>query len=199
MSTTPSVSTRGVTIPTCPVCGASLVLGSSGQIDSWSCPDGHGLAMTLSEAHVALQDDEVGELWQLARASQATGRPSPFPPHAPMARISLPYDEDEAGEGEQGDGPELGTVELDVDVEQQFIWFDPGELDELPADLPDAPPSAEEQARLAQVRDQFASDLGEALDARDDGELSERVYRHVAARPGLHRTLDGLGRALTTY
>jgi hypothetical protein len=116
-----------------------------------------------------------------------------------MARISLPYDEDEAADGEQGDGPELGTVELDVDVEQQFIWFDPGELDELPTDLPDAPPSPEEQARLAQVRDQFASDLGEALDARDDGELSERVYRHVAARPGLHRTLDGLGRALTTY
>ena len=31
-------------------------------------------------------------------------------------------------------------VELDVDLDNRFIWFDTGELDELPGDLPDALP-----------------------------------------------------------
>lgn len=186
-------------MPQCPICQVDLALGSRGEVDSWSCPAGHGLAITLSEAHVALQDDEVATLWQSARSATGVGRPSPFPPHAPMARIAVAYDHDEVAEREAGDGPDAGSVELDVDVDQQFIWFDAGELDELPADLPNAAPSAEESARLEQVRAQFAQDLGDAMDARDDSELSERLYRHVAARPGLHRTLDRLGRTLTTY
>lgn len=188
-----------MTLPSCPVCGAPLSLGSRGEVDSWSCGQGHGLAMTLSEAHVALQDDEVALLWQLARTSREPGRPSPFAPHAPMVRITLPYDEDEAPEGEPGDTTNLGSVELDVDLEQQFIWYDAGELDELPADVENAAPSPEELARLEQVRTQFSQDVGEALDARDDDELTERLYRHIAARPGLHRTLDRVGRTLTTY
>ncbi len=155
--------------------------------------------MTLSEAHVALQDDEVADLWRSARAANGGGRPSPFPPHAPMARIVVPFDADETTDGIPGDAPDEGSVELDVDVEQQFIWFDAGELDELPGDLDDAPPSAEELARLEQVRMQFASDLSAALDARDDDELTERLYRHVAARPRLHAALDRVGRAVTTH
>jgi hypothetical protein len=181
------------------VCGAPLHLGSSGALDSWNCPHGHGLAMTLSEAHGRLQNDERAELWRLARAAGGGGRPSPFPPHAPMAHIVLSHDDDEVAEGEPGDEPDRGTIELDVDVDQQFIWFDAGELDELATDLADAPPSAEELARLDQVRAQFASDLDAALDARDDHELTERLYRHVASRPGLHRALDRVGRAVTTY
>lgn len=188
-----------MTVPTCPVCGEPLSLGSRGDVDSWSCGRGHGLAMTLSEAHVALQDDEVALLWQLARSSREQGRPSPFAPHAPMVRITLPYDDDEAAEGEPGDTEDLGSVELDVDLAQQFIWYDAGELEQLPADLANAEPSPEELARLEQVRTQFSQDLGRALDARDDDELSERLYRHIAARPGLHRTLDKVGRTLTTY
>lgn len=199
MSTTERVQSSGVTTPVCPVCSTPLLLGSSGEVDSWSCPHGHGLAMTLSESHGRLQNDERAELWRLARTAGGGGRPSPFPPHAPMAHITLPYDEDEVAGGESGDAPDRGTVDLDVDVDQQFIWFDAGELDELPTDLADAPPSAEELARLDQVRAQFASDLDAALDARDDRELTERLYRHIATRPGLHRTLDRLGRAVTTY
>lgn len=198
MSTTPS-DPLTVTAPECPVCRSPLGLGSQGALDSWTCPQGHGLAMTLSEAHGRLQDDEIAELWQLARAARGGGRPSPFAPHAPMARIVVPFDADDAEAGSPGDGPEDGVVELDVDVEQQFIWFDAGESDALPHDLADAPPSAEELSRLAQVRAQFGSDLEAALDRRDDGELTERLYALVAARPRLHRTLDRMGRAVTAY
>lgn len=190
---------RAVTVPSCPVCGQPLALGSQGEVDRWSCAQGHGVALTLSEAHVALQDDEVADLWQLARSASETGRPSPFPPHRPMARIRLQHDPDEAAEGEPGDTAATGVVELDVDVAEQFIWFDAGELEELPADLPNTPPSAEELERLAQLRAQFSADVGAALDARDDDELTERLYRRIAARPELHRTLDRVGRTLTTY
>ncbi len=155
--------------------------------------------MTLSEAHVALQDDEVAELWQLARSSVDEGRPSPFPPHRPMRRIELPYDADELADGADGDGPDQGVVQLDVDIAEQFIWFDAGELEELPVDLPNATPSAEELERLATIRAQFATDLDDALEARDDDELSERLYQRIAAHPQLHRTLDRVGRTLTSY
>ena len=198
MSTAQSVSPQ-VSTPVCPECRAPLQLGSHDQLDSWTCPSGHGLALTLSESYGHVQDDELAELWRLARSTSERGRPSPFPPHAPMAHITLPYDADEVAEGEPGDGPALGEVALDIDVDQQFIWFDEGELDELPQDLPDAEPTAQEQARLAQVRSQFASDLDAAMAAGQDRELTERLYRRVAARPGLHRTLDGLGRAITAY
>lgn len=199
MSTTERESSNRVTLPGCPVCRAPLSLGSHGEIDRWSCPAGHGLAMTLSELHVANQNDEVAVLWQLARAAAGTGRPSPFPPHRPMARIELPYDHDEIPEGESADAEDAGVVELEVDIDQQFVWFDAGEHDVLPADLPDTAPSAEELARLEQIRRQFATEVGAALEARDDAELTERVYRRVASRPELLRTLDRVGRTMTTY
>ena len=46
-----------MTVPRCPACGVDLGLGSSGQLDRWSCPSGHGLAMTLSESYERLQED----------------------------------------------------------------------------------------------------------------------------------------------
>ena len=116
-----------------------------------------------------------------------------------MVRFALGYDDDEIPEGEPGDGPDLGSVELDVDVEHQFIWFDAGELDELPHDLENAPPSAEVLAREAEIRARFAADIDAALDARDDDELSERMYQRLARRPDVLRTVDKVGRALTSY
>jgi Zn-finger nucleic acid-binding protein len=199
MTTSTGADRPTITVPSCPDCATALELGSRGTVDSWSCPQGHGLAMTLSEAHGRLQDDEIAVLWQTARHAPAGTRKSPFSPHRPMVRVTLPYDSDEIPEGEPGDGPDEGSVELDVDLDQQFIWFDAGELDELPEDLPNTPPSAEEQARVAEIRARFAADIDRALDARDDHELSERLYQRIARRPGLHRALDRLGRTVTSY
>jgi hypothetical protein len=187
-----------ISIPHCPVGGEELHLGSQGELDYWSCPAGHGLAMTLSESHQRLQDDEVAELWQLARAAAPGPLTSPFG-RRQMVRLSLPYDADEIPAGGSGDGPELGTVVLDVDLEEQFIWFDAGELDLLPEDLLDAEPSAQELEQVAQIRARFGQDLEADQTARDDQELSERIYRHIAARPGLAKVLDDVGRAVTAY
>ncbi len=168
-------------------------------MDSWSCPAGHGLAMTLSETYGVLQDDEISTLWQTARRSPTGPLASPFDPNRAMVRFSIGYDSDEVPEGKSGDGPDEGTVELDVDVEQQFIWFDAGELERFPIDLPNAEPTAEELERLARIREQFAADVGAAMDGRDDHELSERLYQGIARRPGVVDTLDRVGRSVTSY
>ncbi len=197
VSTTPQPP-LDVTRPRCPHCQVELELGATGEVDHWSCPRLHGLAMTLSEAHGRLQNDEVAELWELAVDAPRGPLPSPFGgPN--MVRFVLPWDLDEAREGEPGDTENLGEVELDVDLDNRFIWFDTGELDELPHDLPDAPPSAEEQAALQRISEEFSHSLGEALNARDDREVTERIYNQLARRPGALAAIDRVGRAVTSY
>jgi Zn-finger nucleic acid-binding protein len=187
-----------VTMPHCPVCGVELQLGSSGSLDRWSCTAGHGLAMTLSESYERLQEDEIGRLWALARDAAPGPLPSPFD-GVPMRRFSLPFDADEVPEGGDGDGPDLGAVEIDVDVANQFVWFDVGELDVLPADLPDPEPSAAELAKVAEIAAQFGAGIEAAADERDADDLSERFYRRVARNPAALATLDRVGRTLTAY
>ena len=57
--------------PACPTCRAQLSLQTDDQFDAWVCPNGHGLAFTLSEAYERLRDDEVHAIWQRARAADA--------------------------------------------------------------------------------------------------------------------------------
>jgi Zn-finger nucleic acid-binding protein len=187
-----------VTMPQCPVCGVELQLGSSGALDRWTCTAGHGLAMTLSESYERLQEDEIGHLWQLARDAAPGPLPSPFD-GMPMRRFSLPFDPDEVPEGEQGDGADTGSVEIDVDVPNQFVWFDAGELEELPVDLPDAEPSPRELDKVAEIAALFGDGIEAAAHQRDAHDLSEQLYRRVARNPSAFTALDRVGRALTAY
>lgn len=197
-----AASLASVSKPQCPHCRAELHLDTvqlrdGFPLDCWTCLGGHGMALTLAESHDQLQEDELARLWELARSAP----PGPLPGllGGRMVRIVLPYDEDEALEGEEGDTEDIGEVELDVDLDNQFVWFDTGELEELPADLPDPEPTAEENAALSQITQQFSSDIEAALQASDDHEISERIYNRVARRPGMLRALDRLGRATTSY
>ena len=136
-----------VSMPHCPICGVELQLGSSGTLDHWSCPAGHGLAMTLSESYERLQEDEIAHLWQLARGRGpgAAAQPVQRRAHGPRrGRLRRRRGRPRAS---PATAPDTGSVVVDVDVENEFIWFDAGELDELPVDLPDAPPSPEELAK----------------------------------------------------
>ena len=187
-----------VSVPHCPTCGTELQLGSSGSLDHWSCTSGHGLAMTLSESYERLQEDEIALLWQRARAGTAGPLPSPFDGR-PMVRVEMAFDDDEVPEGEPGDGADTGTVVVDVDVENQFIWFDADELDELPTDLEDAPPTPEQLAAEAEITARFGAGIEAAAEEREGHELSERLYRRVARHPGSLHALDSVGRAVTAY
>jgi hypothetical protein len=175
-----------------------LELGSSGSLDHWSCPAGHGLAMTLSESYERLQEDEIAQVWQKARSAAAGPLPSPFN-GLPMARVEVDADDDEVPEGEPGDGATTAVVVVDVDVENQFIWFDAGELDELPEDQEDARPTPEQLAAEAEIVARFGAGIEAAADEREDRELSEKLYRRVARHPGALKALDSVGRAVTAY
>ena len=92
----------------------------------------------------------------------------------------------------------MGLV-VDVDVDNQFIWLDAGELDEFPEDLPDAPVPAEVLATEHEIVARFGRDYEDAVEDREARELTERLYRRVARHPGALRALDSIGRGLTAY
>lgn len=180
--------------PNCPACRAALVKTAEGELDTWVCPSGHGLAMTLSEAHGRLQDDEVAELWKLTRtiAVSAAARPCPMC-EGPMDAVELPYDGDESREGDFGDGANLGSEWLDVCESCQVIWFDAGELDALPADRPNAEPTDTELAHVSEITAAFGQQIVDAAHNAEAQRLTERIYRRIARHPGLHDALEEVG------
>lgn len=178
--------------PRCHRCSEELVLGASGELNPWSCPSGHGLGFTLSEAYERLQEDEIDELWQAARTAKAHGAPCPFCSQ-PMTLITVDADADEAGDNEEGDTETIYRAELDVCERDQFIWFDAGELDGMPEDLPDPEPTAQQQADLQKIRQNFRDGMKAAWEERGDEHLTERMYDRVARHPRLHGVMDRVG------
>lgn len=180
--------------PSCPVCGDALVLTHHGELDSWVCHGGDGLALTLSETHGRLQNDEIALLWQLARSAGVPSAPRPSPTTGrPMVAVEVGIDDDEVPEGQPGDGPNRTSVRVDVDVDDQVIWFDASELDEFPLDLPDPEPSEAELEAVERIRQAFGQSVAEAAATRQDAELTERLYRRIARRPGLTSVLTSVG------
>ena len=104
-----------------------------------------------------------------------------------------------APDGADDDGPATATIVVDVDVENQFIWLDAGELDEFPADLPDPEPSPDELAREQEIVQRFGVSYTDAVEGRESRELTERLYRRVARHPGALDALDRVGRGITAY
>lgn len=160
--------------PNCPTCQAALVLTHSGELDSWVCPSQHGVAMTLSEAYGVVQDDEIHLLWELARgaAPDPCGTPSPMTGRA-MVSVEVPYDVDETPDVRAA----AGVVVLDVDLDEQVIWFDESELEALPTDLPNAEPSPEELAAVGEIRRRYGEAVVADSHEQTSHELAERVQR----------------------
>lgn len=180
--------------PSCPSCGGALVLTHQGTLDSWVCPAGHGLAMTLSESYERLQEDEIAKLWQAAHVAQPIGEARRSPTTgAPMVSVKVSWDGDEAPEGAEGDGTDVGSVWLDVDVWDQVIWFDASELEPLPQDQPDVEPDAADREALEKIRATFGASVEVALETRDDHEVAERIYRRMARHSGLVKVLASVG------
>ena len=110
-----------------------------------------------------------------------------------MVSVKVAWDADEIVEGEPGDEPDLGSVWLDVDVWDQVIWFDASELERFPEDLPDAQPTEAELASVEKIRAAFGASLEADLDARDDREVAERIYRRMSRHSGLVKVLTEVG------
>jgi Zn-finger nucleic acid-binding protein len=180
--------------PICPSCGTALVLTHEGDFNSWACPAGHGCAATQTEAYERLQEDELHRLWQLARQASAgtDARRCPIC-ESGMVSVEVPYDVDEAEESTAGDGPDSGSVWLDVCLECELLWFDAGELNSFPADQPNPEPTQAELDAVAKIRDAFGQSIVEADHARENAQLTEHIYRRVARHPGLNHLLTEVG------
>src|SRR5262249_33688834 len=88
-------------------------------------------------------------------------------------------------------GPGSPEETLDVCREDEFIWFDPGELDEFPQHTVTAPPSAEEQRQIDQIRATFDHDLDEAIADEESDSVLDRFANHVVkSHPGFVHMLD---------
>jgi Zn-finger nucleic acid-binding protein len=166
-------------VPTCPKCGAELHLGPFEHIDVWSCPAGHGLGFTISEAYGRIVGDEVQRIWKAAGTAAAGQVACPLCLRT-MVNVTVPVGADS--------GP---TVSLDVCREDQLIWFDPGELDELPEGATASEPSPDEQAKIDRVRRAFDHDLDEAEAEEEEQGVLNRFASHVVAQhPGFAGLLD---------
>ncbi|MGI8756533.1 MAG: hypothetical protein ACR2MB_11855 [Acidimicrobiales bacterium] len=166
----------------CPTCTTLLTLTSHGSFDSWVCPKGHGLAATLSELYERAQEDEVHRLWELVRHTSAGTEASPCPMCTrPMVSVTVPTDEDEAAEGQPGDTPDTGEVAVEVCAADEVIWFDAGELEGFPADLPDAQPTPEQEAAVATIARTFTDDVAASWTA--DPDLADRILNRLGRSP----------------
>lgn len=165
--------------PTCPQCGAELKLGASGKLDAWSCPAGHGVGFTVSEAYERLDDDEIHLIWHGSENAPAGKHVCPMCSQ-PMVTVTVAVA-----------GPGSPQETLDVCREDEFIWFDPGELDEFPEHTPAAPPSADELAKIEQIRKTFDHDLDDAVADEESSGIMNRFANHVVvAHPGFVGLLD---------
>jgi hypothetical protein len=170
--------------PKCRRCGAELRLGKSGEVDAWSCPAGHGLGITISEAHGRLQDDEIAKIWSAAKTAPAAGYSCPLCGD-PMVGVTVGIDDEEAAEGEAGDRADTTKVALEVCIDDAFFWFDAGELDEFPQDIPTPPPSPEEQRKIDLIVNTFSRELEEAYEAEDERGIMNKVANYIVRRdPG---------------
>jgi len=110
-----------------------------------------------------------------------------------MVTVTVGVDADEIAEGDPGDQPDTAQVTLDVCRNDELIWFDPGELDELPQDLENPKPSADEQAKIDQIVTTFGESVDAAYDERHDAGIVNRFANHVVAHhSGFTSLLDRL-------
>jgi len=154
--------------PACPTCREELTLQADDTFDAWVCPSGHGLAFTLSEAYERLREDEIHEIWQRARSADVATSTRGCP-MCGATMVAVPCE----------------SITLDVCVIDEVLWFDAGELDRLPPDVPAAAPSAEEAAQLETVTEQFGDALTAGWDAEEQatitGRLTARLLRSRTA------------------
>ncbi len=176
--------------PRCPQCREELELVANGRLDFWACPRHHGLGFTLSEAYERLEDDEISKIWHGSETAAPGSRTCPMCDR-PMLAVTIGVDDDEAAEGEPGDHTDSLQVSLDVCREDELIWFDPGELDQLPLDRANPKPSAQEQRSIDLIVKAYDHDLVEALEAESSRGVADRLADRIARHhPGFLRLLD---------
>ena len=142
--------------PACPTCRADLSLTADGEFNAWVCPEGHGLAFTLSEAYERLADGDIHAIWETAKTAPLGTHGCPM---CERTMVAVPCE----------------SITLDVCTTDEVLWFDGGELNALPPDQPSSAPSAEEAAELESVTEQFGDALDAGWDAEERGTITGKL------------------------
>jgi Zn-finger nucleic acid-binding protein len=154
--------------PACPTCRADLELAADGELDAWRCPEGHGLAFTLSEAYERLADGDIHAIWAAAATAPHGTHGCPM---CERTMVAVPCE----------------SITLDVCTVDEVLWFDAGELEAMPPDTPAPTPNAAEERALASVTEQFGDALDAGWDAEErstiTGRLTALLTRSRAATP----------------
>lgn len=164
--------------PACPSCHAPLVLGANAF---WSCPNGHGVACTVTAAYGRVQEDEITRIWHGAEQAAAGSRACPMC-GKPMVEVAAGVDADAANDGELGDQADTASVKVDVCREDEVFWLDAGEFDQLPQGTPDAPPSEQELRNIEAVRQTFIAGVDEGLRQQQSPGALNRLANLVSGR-----------------
>ncbi len=72
-------------------------------------------------------------------------------------------------------------VPIDVCLEDELLWFDNGELEELPGPAPAVAPGPEQDARFQQIMTAFDQGLDQAMAERDHADLMDRMADRVTS------------------
>jgi Zn-finger nucleic acid-binding protein len=167
--------------PTCPTCHAALALGTVGGANVWSCPNGHGVACTLTAAYGRLQDDEIKKIWHQSESASAGSRSCPMCGKA-MVEVTAGVDADEATDGDPGDGVDTATAVVDVCRDDEVFWLDSGELDAFPQDIPAPQPSDQDLKNLEAVRQTFITGIDEGTRQEATSGVFNRLASLIPAR-----------------
>jgi hypothetical protein len=164
------------------------VLGANGQAAFWSCPNGHGVACTVTAAYGRVQEDEITRIWHGSEQAAAGSRACPMC-GKPMVEVAAGVDADEANEGDPGDQADTASVTVDVCREDEVFWLDAGELDQLPQDAPDAQPTEQELRNIEAVRQTFIAGVDQGLREQETAGVLNHLANLVSGR---HPAFSGM-------
>lgn len=103
---------------TCPTCDKTLDRIQLKQGVVWGCPQCKGRTIGFALLQNLSRPELLGPVWRRARQeNRRIGKRCASCRH-PCLVVDT--------------GPELGSMELDVCVNCQFLWFDPQELEKIP-------------------------------------------------------------------
>lgn len=162
-------------VPHCLTCDLPLKARSDGNFDMWSCSSGHGIAVTMSEAHGRFQEDEIQQLWRASATGERLGKKCAMCSQA-LVTASVGVDADESFEETVGDGDNTASITAEICRTCQFFWLSSDEVDVLPADLVDAEMSTQASSALEQIQVETAAVLNQAWEERDNDSKTEGMY-----------------------
>ncbi len=174
----------------CPVCGVALEQGHKSGLETWQCPEAHGVGINLIEAYGHLQRDELEAIWGNAKDAPESPLVSPI---TGKRMVEVTFDVDDDMKFGTTDG-EARSMTIEVDTENYFGWFSFEELRSMPIDDTRRGPSGPGLVGMQQM-DTAKDEYDEFFDNLSPDDYGPEEDDDDQAT-GFNRFLGGLARRL---